>query len=315
MNQTKEGKFSRRDFLKLATLTSLGLSGCAKRVGDIAAAMPIETTKPPTNTPEPSKTNTPTSTNTETPTPTKTATNTPEPSPTFVDEFDMEPHYTDRHEGEYNGVMIKGAVVVDKSLSAIIDKVDIHGGIHPQFIAETMFRLWWSKSGYYSTPTKQDLADYFKLWAQAQKSGDPADWKKVQIKDVWSNDLTDGNGYVPKPITIWPMCEQKAPNDVLGFKSFDIILVKESDPRIKNVSHFEDNEFQTVMGTNHDKETLYFYLSTPFEYKKSFLQNYIAKTKWWLNFNRGVGYSGYPPADHYFIKLLTKYNSVRIYYP
>ena len=82
-----------------------------------------------------------------------------------------------------------------------------------------MFRAWWNNGPEKKTgvPTEEEFTIFMELWSQAQISGVPADWEKVQFY-VWANDLNDGNGYVQEQMTFWPMHEGLTPDGIRNIK-------------------------------------------------------------------------------------------------
>lgn len=245
----------------------------------------------PTPTPEATSTTTPTATPTETP---------------ALAEHDLSPMYTETVETNYMGVRINAELITDESLDPVIRKVTVPEKIYAEFIARTIFKTWWIKGEVRHTgaPTEEDFKNFMALWAKAQQTNDPNDWKQVQLNNIWANDLNDGNGYKQQPYTIWPMYSgTQAPDGVRGINNFAIVIV--DGRRVKNITMFRNNEYHEGWGTNLDNENLYIYStfdSVPSVNSRAYN---IARSSWWLNYNSGSTPSGYiSPLEKGFYKLL-----------
>ena len=94
------------------------------------------------------------------------------------------------------------------------------------------------------------------LWATAQQSGQEADWRQVQIKNIWANEIATP-GYEQHPYTIWFMHAGQTPEDVRGISNLSIALVR--TPRMKNITAFNDSSYNSGMGINIEAEKMYFY--------------------------------------------------------
>jgi hypothetical protein len=165
---------------------------------------------------------------------------------------------------------------------------------YAEFIARTVFKVWWSKGEvkHSGTPTEKDFTDFMALWAKAQQSGLPEDWQKVQVNDIWANDLEDGNGYVQKPYKIWFMYDGQTPEGVRGISNLSIALVR--TPRMKNITAFDDNVYEVGVGTNIDDEKMYLYIGLPNNfYSSGKTAAFMPVTGWWLIRNSGGSFSGY----------------------
>lgn len=258
--------------------------------------LPTETIIPtPTFTPEP------TYTSTSEPTPTV------EPTKVLIDEHDMEIHYEDRMENqEFMGVKFNGSVIVDKSMSRQIDKVTIEDNVHAEFLARTIFGVWWDKGNvdHEGLPTEDDFKAFMAQWAKAQQTNDPKDWEAVQFT-IWANNLEDGDGYVQEPTLVWPMVgeETTVSEGVLGMKEFNNVLVG-NNRRIKNISDW-GNTLGTSMGTNFDTSKLYIYFRGT-QVSPGSIASALSATRWWLKLNNGKDYHGFGVEDKSLLNLLKK---------
>lgn len=253
---------------------------------------------------------------TQTSTPTATATETPTAVPTTaptetlsVVEKDLNPAYTETVSQEFMGVKINSELITDASLDPEYKKITVSKEAYAEFIARTIFKVWWSKSeeSHTGTPTDQDFGDFMKLWSQAQKSGLPDDWKKVQLDNIWANDLNDGNGYVQKPYTIWPMYEGQTPEGVRGVDNMAIAFVNGTSFFIKNITIFSGSAYNSGMGTNLDGKTLYIYAGIPVglsEYSIISWSGLLSASAALLIRNVGTVPIGYP-GDQSLAKILS----------
>lgn len=228
---------------------------------------------------------------TSAPAPQATATETPTP----VDEHDLRPAYIETVSQEFMGVMINSQLIVDKSLDPIIRKVTIPDAVHAEFIARTFFKVWWRRGevAHSGAATEKDFKAFMALWETAQATNDPADWRKVELRDIWANDLTDGNGYQQEPYVIWPMYfGGSAPEGVRGIEELSIALVK--GRKVKNITMFKDNLYEEGWGTNLEDATLYVYCTYAELDRTNTAIALIGVTFWWLDHNSGKVMSGYP---------------------
>lgn len=173
-------------------------------------------------------------------------------------EKDLRPAYTETAEGKYMGVAINAELITDKSLDPYVTKVTVNENTYLEFVARTFFKTWLKKGEEPSFDTSEKhFKEFMALWAKAQKTNDPEDWKKVQLNDIWANDLNDGNGYVQKPYIIWPMYSGTDVDGVVGISKFSIALV--DAPKMNNITLFTDNSDNVGMGTNLDDGNLVIY--------------------------------------------------------
>lgn len=200
------------------------------------------TTNAPTNTNTPTLTQTPVPTITRTPLPTVNK----HPSTPTVErpvEWDLNPFYEKKIDTEWEGVKIKASILIDGSLKDRIKSIDMMDSLLAEIVARTIFYVWYSRNhpdvpwnSYvrsclrlynYPEPTLDEEAiyPYMKLWAKAQETGNYSDWEKVQLQNVWANDLSDGNGYIQKPYTIWPMYEGNVPENIIAVKNLTFVFV------------------------------------------------------------------------------------------
>jgi len=189
------------------------------------------------------------------PTPTPAATVTEVATP--INEHELKPAYTEKVSQKYMGVQINAELITDESQDPMIKKVTIPEAVYSEFIARTIFKVWWDKGPtvHPGTGTDSDFNAFMKLWSQAQTSGKQEDWEKVALNLPAVNDLNDGNGYKLKPYTIWPMYSGQAPDGIRGINDMAIALVGRSVD--KNVTLVSD-EFG--LGSNLDNDNLMVYV-------------------------------------------------------
>lgn len=200
-----------------------------------------------TSTSTPTHTPTPTATNTPTPTITHTPTNTPTPIPTEPPiEWDLDPYIEKSIDYDLEGIRVKAGVIIDRSLEPIIESFEISDEDLAKIVIHSLFVVWYGRNNPDATWLKKDqrrrieipikeLSNFKELLAKAQETGDEADWRKVQINDVWVNDLSDGYGYIQKPYNFWPMYDGETPQDVIGMKSFTIALFRTTTYSVRNM--------------------------------------------------------------------------------
>jgi len=223
----------------------------------------------PTDTPVPTSTPTPlptsTLTNTPTPVPTSTPTLIPTPTLSIPVENDLNPSHVQTMSTEYMDVKFNLELITDSSMNPEITKVTIDEEMFTYVMAKNIFRIWWVKgSPGKSTddiPTEDDFMSFMRLWAKAQETNGPEDWKKVQIDNLYANDLNDGEGYVQRPYSIWFMYigDETPPDDVVPITLMSVALVKTGVP--KNVSEaygFLRNA--NVYGANLNDYSIVFYI-------------------------------------------------------
>ena len=256
-----------------------------KITGVEVAATATPTTKPTqTATPELS------------PTPTQAATATTEA--TKINEKELNPAYTETVSQKYMGVQINAELITDKSIYPNIKKITMPPNAYAEFIARTIFDVWWvnSTTSPRGPSTEKDFADFMALWAKAQESNNPADWYKLQIPDIWANDLNDGNGYKLQPYTIQFMSNGHAPEGLREINEFSIAIVNSGS--IKNLTILENSLAYMAYGTNLDQDTLFLYIDASYAFVSAFSSDHqlltqgisgaIAGTPSWLLTKNGI---------------------------
>ena len=245
----------------------------------------------PTETPVPTSTPTPLPTETNTPSPTDT------PLPTIVKhrptptversvEWDINPFFEKRIDTEWKGVRIKASILIDESLKDELESIEMFDDLLAEIVARTIFVAWYSQhssvvwNAYYSSAPgnrwlvydDNEFYSYMDLWSQAQKSGEEIDWRKVQINNIWANDLSDGKGYYPQPYNFWPMYEgEDVPENVKAMQRFtyaftghdaskNLTMVRRA-PSTKAVpsgygKNFSDGEFLFILGRYYNKNEI-----------------------------------------------------------
>lgn len=242
-----------RVFLTIVlTLCFIFTAGCGNVLVPVKTNVPEFTaspTKVPTDALEPSLTSTPTKVPTETPEPsptlipTQVPTETPVITPTPTEppvEWDLDPFIEKSIDYVWEGIRIKARVLVDRSLESRIKSIDIPDETLAGIVAKNLFVVWYARNHPDESWLKKDykvrradipideMYSFKKLWAKAQETGAEEDWREVQIDNVWVNDLNDGNGYVQKPRSFWPMYEGVTPEGVIAMKVFTIAIVRTS---------------------------------------------------------------------------------------
>lgn len=172
-------------------------------------------------------------------------------------EMDLEPVHVQTTEIEFAGVLIKSRLVVDNSNLPLLKKLTIPDHILVEYVARVFFNVWWSHGPekHFNTAGERDFYSFMELWAQAQKSGDKSDWEKVQINDVWANDLRDGFGYKYFSYDIWPMYFGEAPEGIQPIEELSFSFV--GGDRDNNISRWAT--IFSGKGTNKDGKILYIY--------------------------------------------------------
>lgn len=347
--EKEEKKMKTSKLILLIMVICLLFNGC---VAVAESPVPVKTEQPEFTAAEntPDYTNTPTvSMETATPTPAPTITRTPlptidkhPPTPTVERpvEWDLNPFYEKKIDTEWEGVRIKASILIDESLRDNIESINMMDSLLAEIVARTIHYVWYSRnnpdvpwasyeqivkgSGGYAqcTLSEESVYPYMDLWSKAQKTGDYADWSKVQIRNVWMNDLSDGNGYVQKPYTIWPLFEGDAPDGVLAIKSITFVFVDTC--AVKNVIKKETLNNDRIelknpsWGTNFDNNTLFVYMGHSFDRNlylssssledriEEAVNNLFSSAGSWLDLN----YSN-PDIFKYFIRVDPNvYNSI-----
>jgi len=246
--------------------------------------------------PENRPTGAPENRSTPTPPPTATPTEAPTPTPTEApaEQIDLKPNYEQKVAVEYMGVQINASLITDQSLDPVITKVTVGEKAYAEFIARSLYKVWLKKGGPEGSGPATDTTfeQFMALWATAQQSGQEADWRQVQIKNIWANEIATP-GYEQHPYTIWFMHEGETPEDVRGISEMSIALVKTS--RMKNITAFNDNEYDEGMGLNFEGKNMYFYLGLiNVHYSSGLTASNMPSFYWWLIRNSGGSISGYP---------------------
>ena len=223
----------------------------------------------PTSTPTPLPTYTNTPSPTETPVPTATDTPTPTlvPTPTLgiPVENDLNPSHVQTIVTEYMGVKFNLELITDSSMNPEITKVIIDEEMFTYVMAKNILRIWWVKG----SPGKgvddiaisdDDLKSFMSLWAKAQETNDPEDWQKVQIDNLYANDLNDGEGYVQRPYSVWFMYNgnEEPPDGIKPITLISVALVKTGVPN--NVSKAYGFLGSDVYGANLNDYNIVFYI-------------------------------------------------------
>jgi len=233
----------------------------------------------------------------------------PTPTPELIkmEEHDLNPAYTETVLREFMGVKINAELITDQSLDPEVTKVTVSEKAYTEFIARIIFKVWWKKGEmtHSGIATEEDFKVFMELWQKAQESNDPTNWQKVQINNIWANDLNDGNGYIQKPYTIWPMYEGEAPEGVRGIDKIAVALV--NGRRVKNLTLFDENPYDIGLGTNLDGKTLFMYGGLANGVYRSCVKctaSGLGTLAWWLNRNSGGRISGYGSGHKDLSKIL-----------
>jgi len=177
---------------------------------------------------------------------------------TAPSELDLNPTYVETIDQKFMGVRINAELI--SSYEAALTEVYIPEDAYAEFIARTIFKVWWKKGDnpQNTIATETDFQNFMTLWAKAQETNNPEDWKKVEINEIWANDLKDGKGYVQKPYTIWPIFTGEAPEDVKGIEKISIAFVDTT--KSKNISlatEITGSAYGFGFGTNIEGSALY----------------------------------------------------------
>jgi hypothetical protein len=200
-------------------------------------------------------------------------------------------------------------VLVDSSLVDQIESIDISDELFAEVVARNIWLVWYARQGntdwYKVMPVK--VHPFMEMWAKAQETGDYADWRKVQLDDVWANDLTDGDGYVQEPYNFWPMYEGETPYGVTAVNRITLVLLR--TPSTENISlclkcspsielgkgsNFNNGDLLIYSGiTYHPSTCLY-----P-DCSKSYLVGAFSDFSFWLIQNIGGPFSFVISSDTY----------------
>jgi len=240
----------------------------------------------PTATPENRATATPENTPTPPPTATETPTATPTEAP--AEQIDLKPNYEQKVAVEYMGVQINASLITDQSLDPVITKVTVGEKAYAEFLARSLYKVWLKKGGPEGTgpATAATFEQFMALWSTAQQSGQEADWRQVQIKKIWANEIATP-GYEQHPYTIWFMHAGETPEDVRGVEKFTIALVNGS--KVQNIlPNGEDYLHGAGAGSNIDNNGFYVYMGIDFSFGgKGAVFGKVADTSNWLIRNAG----------------------------
>jgi hypothetical protein len=180
--------------------------------------------------------------------------------PSFED--DLNPRHVQSMSYEYKGVLINADFITDDSIVSeyTLNRVTISESIYAEYIARTLFHVWWKRGEEAHTEkfTQRDFNEFMSLWSKAQESGLPEDWAKVQINNIWANDLSDGTGYDQKPYSIWPMYDGETTEGIRGFNKFSIVLVGGDGD--KYITKDFVGTWEGGFGANLDKKVLKVYM-------------------------------------------------------
>lgn len=228
-----------------------------------------------------------TPTSTPQPTPTLTATSQPEPTinfkatkisePTLIPpvEWDLNPTFEKHIKVAYAGVEIKAGLMIDSSVSSVIESLEIPDVVLAEIIAKTIYSFWMRRH-YPETDTwsswRKDQYDYLfsfdqymEAWSKAQESGAASDWRKIQLYNVWANDMTDGNGYVPGRYLFWPMYDGETPEGITALKEITLAWVVPSKVENLYLDRYLNPEKDAGRGYNLNDGNLLIYYGHSFQ--------------------------------------------------
>jgi hypothetical protein len=134
-----------------------------------------------------------------------------------------------------------------------------------QVLAEILGKVWYiieyqDRDPHAHYVTIRQTGQYFPLWQKAQETGNESDWRKVQLNDIWANDLNDGNGYIQKPYNFWPMYEGEVPEGVKAFNRITVVIINQSNSDITNLrrstktgaaTHIDGNDLVIYSGVDY----------------------------------------------------------------
>ena len=186
------------------------------------------------------------------------------------------------------GVQINASLITDQSLDPVITKVTVGEKAYAEFLARSLYKVWLKKGGPEGTgpATAATFEQFMALWSTAQQSGQEADWRQVQIKKIWANEIATP-GYEQHPYTIWFMHAGETPEDVRGVEKFTIALVNGS--KVQNIlPNGEDYLHGAGAGSNIDNNGFYVYMGIDFSFGgKGAVFGKVADTSNWLIRNAG----------------------------
>lgn len=240
------------------------------------------------------------------------------PTPEISDkERTLDPISTFSISEEYMGVKIDANIIVDKTISDSISSLSFYDkGKYAEFVARVVFSAWWVKGdvSHSSLASEDDFKEYMVLWSKAQQTNEKVDWEKVQLYDVWANNLDDGDGYIQKKYIFWPMYFGEPVWGVTGIKSFNNVLL--SDETYNTVYWVAD--LYKGIGTNVSQDGLFIYHRFTGLYRlgtlnriKIMLSEGMSCTGWWLYANKGEEkIVKYPTPCNSYLENLLKSNLV-----
>lgn len=228
---------------------------------------------------------------------------TPETTPTpEAGEMDLHPSYEQNVVIGYMGVKINSSLITDESLDPVIRKVTISNeSAYAEFIARSIYKVWHKKGGVNGTgpETETSFEDFMKLWATAQTTGSDEDWRKVQVANIWVNDIAT-KGYDQDPYTIWFMHEGQTPEGVKGISKMSVALVNG-----KKVENIILGESGSGAGVNIIEHSLYVYRGILLSDPKGSTLGGMADTANWLLANSDTKtYNGNRNLDRTMYNLL-----------
>lgn len=226
------------------------------------------------------------------------------PTPTSSDvEKVVNPTFTFSTSGEYMGVEINADLVVDSSASYKINKVTISDNDYLEYVARMFFKVWWAKgvTKHSGIPTEEDFVSFMGLWARAQETGNKEDWEQVQISDIWANDLDDGEVYLHKSYTVWPMYNGDPPSGIRGISKFSSVRVSGVGIIEDYITKYNMGAFFIGKGTHLSDGTLYVYdYCADYSFVRSVrveILNSLSSNSWWLKLNKGRDTGASPQSD------------------
>ena len=225
-------------------------------------------------------------------------------------EYDLNPKYVHSISYEYMGVKINADLVTDSSiLPSSINRVKISDAVFAEYVARTLFHVWWRKGNerHLEIPTQNDFEGFMGMWALAQETGLVEDWSKVQINDLWINDLSDGSGYIQDSYSVWMMYDGDAPaTGVIGINRFSVSLVCSDRDGFITKLHY--GTWRAGYGLNLDKSNLSVYFYYDYYVSESaaamVMSEYLSVTKSFMIINRGGEVDSLGSLDKHLVSIL-----------
>lgn len=240
------------------------------------------------------------------------------PTPEISDaEKTLDPISTFSISEEYLGVKINANLIVDRTISDSISSVSFYDkSKYAEYVARTVFSAWWSRGNvsHSAAATENDFEEFMVLWARAQDTNQKLDWEKVQLNNVWANNLDDGAGYVQKKYTIWPMYFGEPIGGITGIRRLDNVFL--SDETYNTVYWVAD--LYKGIGTNVSQDNLLIYHRFTKLYRvgtteriKIMLSAEMSCAGWWLHSNKAEEkIINYPTPCNLYLENLLKSNLV-----